>query len=293
MDMKVCSKCGRELILNDVYFFKDKKMKDGYFNSCKECNGARFVKKKENVAKEGYKICSKCNRELEASSKYFYKSSDCLYGLKSICKECTGHKFGEYAFTPINGYKICTECGENLPYTIEYYHSNGRGKGLSSSCKECRTKKSLSAYEVKKTDKEYAENANQRAKLWRLKSKGKDSYKETMRQKDQRRRALKNNLPATFTKKEWQECKKYFNNSCAYCGKLAPRLHQEHYIPLSKGGEYSKNNIVTACITCNSSKRDYMPDDWYPKQPFYSPEREQKILDYLGYKDGIQQISIL
>lgn len=35
MNMKVCSECGRELLVTN--FFKEKKSKDGFFSWCKEC----------------------------------------------------------------------------------------------------------------------------------------------------------------------------------------------------------------------------------------------------------------
>jgi 5-methylcytosine-specific restriction endonuclease McrA len=106
------------------------------------------------------------------------------------------------------------------------------------------------------------------------------------------RRAKLKQLVASYTKQEWDECKSIYNNSCAYCGRAMKKLTQDHFVPISNGGEYTKNNIIPACQKCNSSKNNHDFFDWYPKQPFYQAEREQKILDYLGYKDGVQQLSI-
>lgn len=34
------------------------------------------------------KICSRCNIEYPASTEYFYRDKNGLYGLRSICKMC-------------------------------------------------------------------------------------------------------------------------------------------------------------------------------------------------------------
>ena len=72
----------------------------------------------------------------------------------------------------------------------------------------------------------------------------------------------------------------YFNNSCAYCGAKC-ELEQEHFIPVTKGGEYTKNNIITACRSCNASKGNRDFDEWYKNKDFYNKDRENKIKQYL------------
>ena len=75
-------------------------------------------------------------------------------------------------------------------------------------------------------------------------------------------------------------CKEYFNYSCAYCGNTN-NLTQEHVIPVTKGGSYSKNNIIPACITCNCSKQNEDINIWYKKQSFYDINKERKIYQYI------------
>ena len=108
----------------------------------------------------------------------------------------------------------------------------------------------------------------------------------------QKRRSLKIKLETSFTNNQWEKCKKYFNNKCAYCGK-EKELTQDHFVPLSKHGEYTKNNIVPACKSCNSRKHNKNFFEWYPRQEFYTKQRELKILQYLNYdpKTKIQQLA--
>ena len=100
------------------------------------------------------------------------------------------------------------------------------------------------------------------------------------------------NVETNYSKEQWTKTIIYFQSKCAYCGKIK-ELTQDHFIPLSKGGEYTLNNIIPACGTCNSSKFNNEFLDWYSKQSFYTKKREKKILDYLNYNNGIQQLSLI
>jgi 5-methylcytosine-specific restriction endonuclease McrA len=119
--------------------------------------------------------------------------------------------------------------------------------------------------------------------------------KRTERPKAKRIRSRGRNLrslPHTLTDAEWEEIKRHFGHKCAYCGKKRP-LQREHFIPLSKGGEYTHNNIIPACAECNWSKLDRDFNEWYPAQPFYSEARERRILRYLNYDGNMQQLRLL
>lgn len=43
------------------------------------------------------------------------------------------------------------------------------------------------------------------------------------------------------------------NNTCQYCSSRSD-LTIDHVVPLSRGGDWSWNNLVTACSDCNSKK---------------------------------------
>ena len=54
---------------------------------------------------------------------------------------------------------------------------------------------------------------------------------------------------------------------CQYCGRvsavLKPResLTRDHVVPLSRGGDNSWTNVVTACSSCNTRKADHLPTE--------------------------------
>jgi hypothetical protein len=65
----------------------------------------------------------------------------------------------------------------------------------------------------------------------------------------------------SFSEKDWEETKVYFDNRCAYCGS-EDNIVCDHAIPInrSKLGEHRLGNLVPACKECNSKKgeRDYI-----------------------------------
>ncbi|KKS36284.1 MAG: hypothetical protein UV00_C0028G0003 [candidate division WWE3 bacterium GW2011_GWF1_42_14] len=303
---KTCFQCKRDLPADRLHFYIASHTKDKFHSACKECEGHKFSKPKL-VEKEGHKICTKCNRELLATLLYFEKSSDCRYGVSSICKECRGRTFMIRELIPvIDGYKVCNICRVNLPNTKEYFYSSG--SALRPDCKECESKK-IKAYYVENVEhkrcyardwyqghcsnnEEYRINNSVRAKKHRIANQYTDRYKTSQNIKSQRRRSLKNKLISTLTAKEWTAIKQDFNNTCAYCGEREV-LTQDHFIPLKVGGEYAITNIIPACKSCNSQKSAKLFSSWYPTFKHYTHEREAKILSYLGYVNGHQQLSLL
>jgi 5-methylcytosine-specific restriction enzyme A len=51
---------------------------------------------------------------------------------------------------------------------------------------------------------------------------------------------------------------------CYYCGQpTAPRdLTMDHIVPLARGGKSAKGNLVPACKTCNTQKKQLLPMEW-------------------------------
>lgn len=58
-----------------------------------------------------------------------------------------------------------------------------------------------------------------------------------------------------LTAAEWKAIVQAAKGRCYYCqGKT--KLTLDHVIPLSKGGQHTKTNVVPACAPCNSKKND-------------------------------------
>lgn len=53
-------------------------------------------------------------------------------------------------------------------------------------------------------------------------------------------------------------------DKCIYCGGL--HEHDDHVIPLSRGGTHERANLVPSCAKCNCSKYNKLPHEWRPEQ---------------------------
>ena len=65
------------------------------------------------------------------------------------------------------------------------------------------------------------------------------------------------------------------NFQCQYCGKTDLPLTIDHIVPRSRGGEYSWENLITACPRCNSKKGNRTPQEagMYPLKKAIRPNK--------------------
>lgn len=293
---KMCNKCNRELLLNALHFHRSSRTEDGFVGTCKECRGSTFEVISPNKiykAKEGHMFCGKCHKELPLDHDHFYRREKAKNGWGSRCKICWGAK--EYGVTHINvinkakdGHKFCSICKEELPHRM-FSRLAERKDGYSSRCKNCDS--SISKEYISRPESKM--KRAKRFKEWRQKYYATEKGKALNKKHIHLRKSRKANTIYNYTEDIWEETLEHFNNKCAYCGDATKDLQQEHVIPLSKGGYYTKQNIIPACQFCNISKHNRNLMDWYPNQPNYSKDRLDKINKWIGVKNNIQQLSIL
>ena len=196
--------------------------------------------------------------------------------------------------------KYSEENKEAVAERRKKYRESNKDKIAKSSKKYREKNKELTASKAKVYRVIHKEESAKYSKIYG--EKNKDSIAERNRKylienRDkcnivtQRYRSRKRKLTSSFTVEQWEYIKVHFDNKCAYCGERRP-LAQDHFISVAEGGEYSKDNIIPCCGSCNSSKsnRDFFT--WYPLKYFYNHEREIKILNHLGYKQRKQQLSV-
>lgn len=198
--------------------------------------------------------------------------------------------------------KTCTKCGETFPATLEYfYKDNYVSCGLSAWCKTCR----------KEYQKNYSKNNTEKAKYMKYyykdnkdkfnmpmtdeeKIKRRKQYLSDFRKSDKGKALYKiygkKHKKHRINKEEWVNCKKYFNNSCAYCGLTEKEhrkkywnndLHKEHVID---AGRNDLKNCVPSCMSCNSKKHEKSLNNWYNKNNLnYTHERYYNIYLWIRY----------
>lgn len=258
------------------------------------------------------KICSKCRIEKPSTVEYFYSSKRNKEGLRPECISCVNLRYLEGKAVILEKRKqYRLENAETISeYQKHYWRKNK--ETLAELDKQYRLK---NKEQIAETKKQYAATRKEIIadydKHYRLKNKEAIAlyYKQHLEQsaarsrryyitnkavfttKAQRRRAKKLALPASLTAAQWDEVKSCFNNRCAYCGQ-DKNLTLDHFIPVSKGGELSINNVLPSCTSCNSSKgaKDYF--EWYPGTKYYSKARDNQILKQLNYKEKVQQLRV-
>lgn len=158
---------------------------------------------------------------------------------------------------------ICSCCGEDKPltdYSVDTYtHKPVR------QCKEC-TK-----------IKRHTKSKGQKLALSKFVS-------------SQKRRELRKDI--AYGHEDWIATMLWFKGSCAYCGKPEGRadidkLDKDHLVALSKGGKTTRGNIVPACRKCNRGRGSAEALEWLRKQPFYTPEREARLVEWVK-QNGLQ-----
>lgn len=78
---------------------------------------------------------------------------------------------------------------------------------------------------------------------------------------ERRRLKLTSGEHVGVSERDWQRLVGRYRNRCAYCAELKP-LTKDHVVPVSRGGRHAIGNILPACQSCNSSKRDDLLAAW-------------------------------
>jgi 5-methylcytosine-specific restriction endonuclease McrA len=143
---------------------------------------------------------------------------------------------------------------EHPEYQKEYRkkHKESFAEYRKKYCEENKEK-------IMAMDKQWRKNNPEKTKeiknQWKKTEKGKVA---SQRDKSKRRAKLRE-IINTLTVNEWIEILKQYHFKCAYCGKefdLFDKPTKDHIIPISKGGDNTKENITPACRSCNSKKNN-------------------------------------
>ncbi len=58
---------------------------------------------------------------------------------------------------------------------------------------------------------------------------------------------------------------------CAYCGASGVALQRDCVLPISRGGRYTFDNVVPACVSCNTSKCNAEVSSWLRRKRLDEP----------------------
>ena len=290
-------------------FSTDKRNKSGLRGQCKKClkaSNEKYYEANSIKIKIACKEYSKTHDYVEYRKKYNETNKTKLKEKRKIFNKINRIKIARYAkehyvYNPEIAKARSKLYTLNNPEKCKARHikwlalNKGHSKVYYENNKEKILKNAKIYYELNK-EKILKYNKNYRIDNKLLiaarNKKCQQKNRESVRIKIQRYRAKKHNLLRTLTLIQWEGIKNYFNNKCCYCGKELP-LEQEHFIPVTMNGEYTLNNIIPACKSCNCSKSNKPFSLWYKNHKSYSKKREKIILEFLGYDDVAQQLKII
>lgn len=213
-------------------------------------------------------------------------------------------------------YKQCTVC-EEIKHLDEFYKQKKTNKNneaynyYNPECKECCKKRTLSwrinnresflknqrrnNEKTKELIREYSRKQKENGYMKNWSNNNKDRIKNYQIYR-------KMHKSHNISKIEWENCKTYFGECCAYCGISEEahkkmhnqQLHKEH---VNHNGSNMLDNCVPACRSCNSKKWEFDLNDWYnDTNPVFDQDRLKLInqwleVDYLIYmsKEQIKQ----
>ena len=192
--------------------------------------------------------------------------------------------------------KICKFCKVSKPLN-DFYKSKGYAGGYNTLCKICKRLKleesrmkhidarklysrlyranlrKVNPDKAYKWSKENPERARLLIKEWHQANP--ERSKAICRKAARKRRAIKAKIKQVYSKQDELKTRTAFNNLCFKC-QSALKTSIDHHFPLSKGFALSLSNAVLLCKSCNSSKGNKLPDQFYSKEELATIN---KILD--------------
>ena len=186
------------------------------------------------------RTCLDCDTSLEGE-----------YHNRTLCKSCAKERRRE----SLRKHRQKPEVKEQMRERAREYMREHRQKPeAKEQRREYRQKPEVKEY-MRKYQREYQRKYRQKPEV-----------KERNRAHKHKRRAKAAKLVHDLTAYEWEETLVGTEHKCVYCG--APWEHQDHFVPLSKGGGYTALNMVPSCASCNFSKNNKDPFEFIRELPY-------------------------
>lgn len=188
----------------------------------------------------------------------------------------TGLTPAEYAERIAAGLKWCTAC-KRWRARGDFGRDRSRSDGLAATCGPCRTPPNSQAPNRAERRERRAQGSawcarcrdwrplaeihaglcrRHRAEYQRERYRSDPHYQLRRKSKTYLRRRGVEAVPPIGQEVLLEE----FAGRCAYCG--SPAETWDHIVPVSQGGRTTPGNVVPACRSCNSSKKDQDVIEW-------------------------------
>lgn len=217
---------------------------------------------------DGRRVCVGCKQELPADTDHFYirKRSNGNSYFTSRCKPCVRQQTHDARAADPERHRDIQ--ARSLEKNRETFNANRRLKIAEDA--NYRAKRNQQTREWIERNKDrttlyrvayYSENKD------RIKASVRDYYERTpdkQRTWRRNRRARVAGAEGEFTASDIAKRLSEQHCKCFWCkDSITDGYHADHYIPLARSGTNHPYNIVLACGTCNTSRRDKMPVEFF------------------------------
>jgi len=199
-----------------------------------------------------------------------------MLGVLKVAAKRIGIPFAEYMAKRESGLKWCTLGKHWQPLSV-FYRNPARSDGLATSCRRCMSSVDKGTPLLSEKQERLAQGLKwcSGCREWLpseqvpqsrcrscLNQYARERYATNKRFRQERRQHTHSRKRNTepIPPEVQDAALATTNGRCKYCG--MPASGFDHIIPVSKGGDAGPDNIVPACTSCNSSKKDRNLDEW-------------------------------
>lgn len=211
----------------------------------------RLPPKYEKDQLVGKKHCNSCGEEKNIDNFNTRKLLSGTISIVSDCKDCISEKNkiirektkvknkknSKKNNRNINKKKLCCRCS-NIKDIINFSKCSVNPDGLQYICKKCQS------------DEFRKYSVENKSKMFEIRN---------------RRRERELSVVNNYSDQHFNITMKIFNNKCFNCG-AEEKLSLDHHYPLSKGYAMTIDNAILLCRSCNSAKKDILPEYFYSKK---------------------------
>lgn len=187
---------------------------------------------------------------------------------------------------PVRSSAECTTCGREYPRTTEFFAPRPAPpsrSGFTSRCRPCQREIARNRQASRRADPEERKKLLEEKRRYAHSVKGRMAKRRESETSNHRRRQRLLEVKWDWSLGNWEEAKRQWDHACAYCGKNAPQLHQDHFVPLAHAecSGTHVGNMVPACPTCNLRKGHLHPKDFLP------PEIYLRVVAWLSRREAV------